>query len=245
MRDYLEVDAYLADILRRMFLDFFGRLDLSREGQWNLLLQANKKFQYPPLTDLVAPPAKDQYLPDGTLKPERLADLLVVGAFPWGNWWLAKHPRTDPPSRAIGRDRETSDSGVGWVATMDWNPESVEPAGIGTWRTYSSPLEANEPDGIDCWPFEDPQPLAHLMYDHYRAREDRRGRNLDFRDGNPYNCRPSNLQIRRPGRARLCSECGRETPKEDSHMKKVRGTRYYFCGECLRKEWQRAGRNGP
>lgn len=99
------------------------------------------------------------------------------------------------------------------------------------------------PPGIDTRPFEghNPRPLAELIYD--KKRPGKRGdRRVGFKNGNPYDARPANLIVQRPGRDKHCAKCGYPIDAAEHYAtRKIRGQRDHFCEGCRKRAWVREG----
>lgn len=97
MRNYIQIPATLETALRAVFREVNPfRQDPDLEDQVQVIHRATRKFRDPNLFDVIGWPDESQYDAEGNLKPERLADLLVVGAFHWKGLWIAKCPRPIP-----------------------------------------------------------------------------------------------------------------------------------------------------
>ena len=243
MRNYIHIPEDLVPALREVFREVSPfRRDPGVEDQAQVIYRAARKFRAPNLFDVIGWPDESQYDAKGNLKPERLADLLVVGAFRWKGLWIAKYPRPIPRRYGPPWAREIPDPGVGWVVLEEWDPASVDPPGIGDWRIYeTSPLE--EPPGLDARPFEgcNLRPLAELIYDKKRPGE-RGDRRVGFKNGNPYDARPPNLIVQRPGRTKHCAKCGYPIDAAEHYTtRKTRGQRDHFCEGCRKRAWVREG----
>jgi len=193
------------------------------------------KYIYPDYADLVGPPLEEDFTegfcrkirkPIATLTAERKADLLLLGAFEWNGFYIAK-----PPSGY--------DIPKGWWVCLE--PNFVLKAGLGAQR------RSNQYDWYDRYrikfePFLDH--TAACLADYLVACDSELGnrsprskhQRIRFADNNPYNCLPDNLKIvEKRGRKMRCQLCGKETTKEESKVLRDRGKKLRYCLDCLQR----------
>lgn len=220
--------SYLMREARR--LGITDTVDSTQREQEYIAHLEQTLYVYPSFSDLVGPPADIDFLevdpryPDKRwLTSERIADLLLVGAFLWNGMYIAR------------TERRNTGAPDGWLVCLDPDFEPTYALGAMSTGSYVDNTEFLPFKGVKTGWLHDHLYDCGVELGYHPARQP--NEKVTFRDGNPFNCRPDNLVLaKKPsvGRPMRCKACGEITTREDSAVVREGWDKVRYCLTCLR-----------
>lgn len=205
------------DLWWRKWRSVSGSRLVSKDGYHQLYIEAcRSKFVFPDFLDLVGEAKPEHYDESGHLTEQRISDLLLVGVFDWHGLRLGRHQAVFGfnPWRMWGMDSRYTNAQKGWYVPVERRRPDPK---ILTVRDYFSPLR-----NYRC------ERLEYVITGAKRYSE------IGFRDGNPYNCSPDNLNVfKTRGRPMRCARCEQRVTKRMSIRFNFSGSSTRWCLSCL------------
>lgn len=205
------------DLWWRKWRGWYSSRFVARDGYHQLYIEAcRSKFVFPDYLDLVGEPEPAHYADNGQLTEQRMSELLLIGVFDWQGLRIARHQAVFGfnPYRDWDMEPRYTNVEKGWyvpVARKRPDPKTL------TVRDYFSPLR-----NYRC------ERLEYVISGGSKYSE------VEFRDGNPYNCRPDNLNVfRTRGRPMRCVRCEQRVTKRTSRRFNFSGSSTRWCLNCL------------
>ena len=195
---------------------YAARVVANHEYQALYIEACRSKYVFPDYTDLVGPPELDHSGENGQLTVQRMSQLLLIGVFDWQGIRIARHQAIFGfnPYRNWGRQPRYTDEQKGWYVPVA--RKRPDPATL-TVRDYFSPLR-----NYRC------ERLERVISENKKYFE------IEFLDGNPYNCYPDNLRaFSTRGRPMRCARCEQRVTKGTSRRFNFSGSSTRWCLYCL------------
>lgn len=195
------------------------------------------RYPYPDYSELVGEPSdsdfEDVTLRDGStergLTIERKADLLLVGVFEWKGTYITNY-----------HDHRTGEKGWFVFISRRYKPKNWLGCHFLNYDGLSRVPDRRFKE-VRFWPFlnEEMNWLHNVLIDAALELSGRSKRNkfqrVRFKDGNPYNCLPDNMDLfETRGRRMRCGLCGRRTTANDSIVFSGKGRKIRTCLDCSR-----------
>jgi len=203
-------------------------LGVGIDEQNAIIEYGRRKYVYPDFAQLVGPPNEDHIDADiNRLTVERQSELLLLGVFEWNGLYVAR-----------------SYNGEGWFVCKDPDYEPVDVLGLGYLDEDGRYTQVQtERHAYQVFmPFYGVK--KQWLHDYLIECDIELGTRpprkkyqvVQFKDGNPYNCLPDNLELAGSrGRKMICQACGRQTTADESIVISRQGQKDRVCSGCLRK----------
>lgn len=211
------VQRLIRDLWWRKWQSVYGAHAVAREGYHELYIEAcRSKYVLPDFAELVGPPQPEHYDEDGHLTEQRMSQLLLIGVFDWNGLRIARH-------QAI----------FGFIPYHGW---SVPSRYTNAQKGWYVPISRKRPDPNTLTVRDYFSPLRNYRCERleYVIAGNKKFAEIEFRDGNPYNCHSDNLRVvSTRGRPMRCARCEQRVTKRTSMRFNFSGSSTRWCLNCL------------